>query len=416
MTPILTASWFVKPASESAQDQKIADFISWNLFSGMTISWSQVVYEALLMLKYGYYMFEKVYTPPKNTPYGTRTCWQKFAPRHPMDVVEWHWDENGGPESVDVYNPVSLQAGMVDNSTKNIPIDKLAVFTFDKEAGDMTGVSLLRSAYKPWYYKTQLEKIDAIQKERHGIGIPIITLPVGFNDSDKVLAEAIGRNLRTNERAHVVMPPGWTLEFASINTQPTDPLKSIEYHKTEIVQNILAAFLENRAGAPDASQDLFLKSCRYTAGIIQSVLNIYCIPQLVDFNWLNVQQYPTLVARRIGDVIDQRTFSFALRNNVGAGVIVPDDPLEDLVRDEMDLPPIDKKTRRAVVPIAGGGQQQVKPPPSEFETKSEIPQVEQGQQQALQPPGPPKAGLPRQSRTPSVGVGKKNAGRDGSGG
>jgi hypothetical protein len=412
MTPILTARWFIKPASDSAQDKKIADFVYWNLTEGMTISWAQIVYEALLMLKYGYYMFEKVYTSSKSTPFGTRTCWQKFAPRHPMDVVEWHWDGNGGPESVDVYNPVQLTSGGVDNTTKNIPIDKLAVFTFDKEAGDMTGVSLLRSAYKPWYYKTQLEKIDAIQKERHGIGVPIITLPIGFNNDDKSLAEAIGRNLRTNERAHIVLPPGWTIEFAKLEGQLTDALKSIEYHSTEIAKNILATFIENRAGSPDASQDLFLKSCRYVAAVVEQVFNIYCIPQLVNFNWLGIKRFPQLKARRIGEVIDQRTFSFGVRNMVGAGIIRPDDPLEELVRDEMDLTPIDEETLRMVAANYNRNEEPV--PPQEDPSKG----VPPGNQNAGPPtaPTPSPAQLPRQSAKPPVNAGNKSIGTDRSGG
>jgi hypothetical protein len=408
-TPILNARWFIQPASQSAQDKKIADFVLWNLTEGMSISWGQIVWEALLMLDFGYYMFEKVFTNQHPDMPG-KICWQKFAPRHPLDVEEWNWDANGGPLSVDVLNPVPAGTGAVNTFTTSIPISKLAVFTFDKEAGDMTGTSLLRSAYKPWYYKQQLEKIDAIQKERHGIGVPIITLPLGFNDNDKLLAEAIGRNLRTNERAHVVMPPGWTIEFAKLQGQLTDALKSIEYHSTEIAKNILATFIENRAGAADASQDLFLKSCRYVAAVVEEVFNIYCIPQLIRYNYANVHKFPKLKARRIGEVIDQRTFSFAIRNMVGAGVIRPDDPLEDLVRDEMDLPPIDPTTIRVVTTPQNTNM--VPPQPGEDNSKGVPPS---GVPPKVNPPGTPVAGPPRQA-APSASPPAKNSGIDRSGG
>jgi hypothetical protein len=417
-TPILDARWSVIPASQSSQDTKIAEFVTWNLTQGMTISWSQVLYEALLMLDYGYYMFEKVFTNT-HPDMPNKICWQKFAPRHPMDVVEWSFDSNGGPSSVDLYNPTQLATATAANSTITIPIGKLAVMTFEKEAGDMTGISLLRSAYKPWYYKTQLEKIDAIQKERHGIGVPIITLPPGFNDEDKVLAEAIGRNLRTNERAHVVMPPGWVIEFAKLQGQLTDALKSIEFHKTEIISNILATFIESRTGTADSGEDLFLKSCRYVADVIASTFNVYCIPQLVRFNWANVHKFPQLKARRIGEVVDQRTLSFALRNVIGAGVIVPDDPMEELVRDEFGFGPIDEATRRAVAPIAGAGQNLIRPLPTEFETPEQKAQAQANANtnSGVKPPGPPRVGLPRQSNPPTPGnAGNRNSGTDRSGG
>lgn len=414
-TPICGARWFVKPASESTKDQKIADFITWNLTCGMSISFGQVIQEALLMLDYGYYMFEKVFTNSNSQRPGM-VCWQKLAPRHPMDVVEWSWDSSGGPSAVELYNPVVISNGSVANQTATIPINKLAVFSFDKEAGDMTGVSLLRSAYKPWYYKNQLEKIDAIQKERHGIGVPIIILPVGFNDQDKLLAEQIGRNLRTNERAHVVLPPGWSIEFAKLQGQLTDALKSVQYHNTEILKNILATFIEDRAGVADANQDLFLKSCRYVAEQIESVFNLYCIPQLVDYNWSRVRDYPQLKVRRIGEVTDWRTLSFALRNVIGAGIVVPDDPLEELIREEMDMSPIDTASRRAVSPIAGAGQNMVPTQPTEYEVPGQIPTAQANAAANLQAPGLPHVGLPRQTNPPTTGgAGARNSGTDRSG-
>src|SRR6202000_3063401 len=129
-----------------------------------------------------------------------------------------------------------LQGGIFQGYQQwvNIPINKLLVFSFDKEAGNIEGISLLRSAYKHWYYKDTLYKIDAIQKERHGIGVPVIQMPPGWKKADKDLAEKIGRNLRTNEKAHIVLPPMWNILFAKLEGQPVDCLPSIEHHNQMI--------------------------------------------------------------------------------------------------------------------------------------------------------------------------------------
>src|SRR5213076_1826132 len=126
------------------------------------------------------YMFEKVWEP-RIIKGKERLVWKKLAPRHPMDVKTWHYDENGGPAAVEMWAPSGdpIQPDVV------IPIEKLAVFTFDREAGNVEGISVLRSAYKHWYFKYQLYKIDAIQKERHGLGIPVIKLPVGYSTKDR---------------------------------------------------------------------------------------------------------------------------------------------------------------------------------------------------------------------------------------
>jgi hypothetical protein len=382
-TPVLSARWFIEPGGTSQRDINAAELVWWNLTEGMTTSWPQFLTELLLMLDYGYYMFEKVFT--QNHPQRPgRTCWQKMAPRHPMDVQYWEWDANGGPAGVDIWAADANGGRIV-----NIPIEKLLVFTNAKEGGDMTGISVLRSAYKPWYYKANLEKIDAIQKERHSVGVPVIKLPPGFNPTDRILADEMGRNLRTNERGHVVLPPNWDLLFAKIEGHPVNVLESIKYHDDAIWQNILAQFANNgSSGSKDDDQIMFLKATKFTADVVCDVINKYAIPQLVDFNYSRVK-YPKLRVRRIGEQADWRTISFAVRNLVGAGVVVPDDPLEDNLREEMDLPKRDPSTVRQVKTPQGG--------PSA--------------------PKPGRAGPPRQG-PPSANQkgGSASAGRDGSGG
>lgn len=411
-TPVLSARWFIKPASPSARDKKIADFVSWNLFKGMTNSWPQLLTETLLCLEFGYYMFEKVWTN-KHPERPGMMCWQKFAPRHPLDVLYWEFDDKGGPAGVQMYNYSIL-------NTIFIPIDKLAVFTFEKEGGDMTGLSLLRSAYKPWYYKQQLEKIDAIQKERHGIGIPIIKLPPGFTSSDQALANNLGRNLRTNERAHVVLPPNWDLIFAKLEGQPVNALDSLNYHDDQIEMNVLGNFIDVESSrGKDEDHTMFMRSTRFLAQCVEDVFNSYCIPQLVNYNFARTPNgYPELKARRIGEQEDWRTMSFTVRNLVGAGALTPDDDLEDALREETDLPPRDPSTSRdianpqgapmegqATAPQGGGGARPIPANQQRGASGANVPSS----------PSPSPAQLPRQNPRPVVSVPRGNAGVDRSG-
>jgi hypothetical protein len=329
-----------------------------------------------------------------------------------MDVREWFFDLNGGPLSVDMWaTPVwvpTWEGGAVQSMSPytNIPIDKLLVFSFDKEAGNIEGISLLRSAHKHWYYKDNLYKIDAIQKERHGIGVPVIQLPQGYNADDLQLADALGRNLRTNDRAHVVLPPNWVLTFAELHGHPVDCMTSIAHHDQQIEKQILGNFLSNNIKTDEADHTLFLKATRFTADIVTDVINSYGIPQIVNMNWAGAR-YPRLTVKRIGEVEDWRTASFTIRNYVGAGVIVPDQPLEDHLRDEMGLPPADPTTSRLVRQTFN--RNVAVPPPTELPgtpedliaaLKSGEITVEQLQQMTgAQPPGQQQgqqAGLPRQ--------------------
>lgn len=395
-TPPLAARWYMEPAAGGPnntirpKDKAVADFVWCSLTKWMSISWSQFLQESLLMAEFGYYMFEKVWE--NRTIKGKyRTVWKKLAPRHPMDVKEWHYDANGGPSSVEMW-PTD-NAGFLGEPI-SIPINKLVVFTFDKEAGNIEGISLLRTPYKHWYYKEQLYKIDAIQKERHGIGIPMITLPPGFSTDDRNLAEQMGRNLRTNERAHVVLPPMWELVMLKLEGQPVDSLKSIEHHDMQIEKSILASFVGN-SGNSDVQSDLFLKATRFIADTICNTINDYAIPELVMMNFPGVTEFPKLKARRIGENADWQAMSFALRNLIGANVIRPDDPLEASMREEMDLPPADPATVRETATPQAGGVPGGKPTP---------PNAQKNDNQT-------KAGPPRQA-PPSAKAPAGNAGTD----
>lgn len=341
-TPALSGRWFVEPATDDDIQDEIAQFIWRNLTEMMSISFPQVLTEALLMADFGYYMFEKVWAN-EVVEGELRTKLVKLAPRHPMDVKEWHFDRSGGPMGCTMYVAVSDAHPLGEVF---LPIEKLLVFTFDREAGNIEGISVLRSAYKHWYFKEQLYKIDAIQKERHGIGIPVIKLPMGYKEADKIAAEDLGRNIRTNERAHIVIPPSWEIFMLKLEGQPVDALKSVEHHNGAIRENILVNFVVE--GAREEDLVMFLKASRFVADIVAETFNQYLIPQMVRYNWPEVERIPKLRVRRIGESADWRTLSFALRNLIGAGVIIPDETLEANMREEMDLPALDKDTARLI--------------------------------------------------------------------
>lgn len=354
--PINGATWFVEPHDEKKKSKTIAEFVKMNLDHWMTYSWNNILREVLYMLDFGYYMFEKVW--------GIRT-WKgkeriflhKLAPRHPFDVVEWHYDENGGPRAVDLYN----SPGTPEH--RRIFIDKLAVFTHGMESGDITGKSLLRPAYKHWYIAETAYRIDGIQKERHGIGIPIITLPPNFTPGDKTLAHEIGRNLRTNESAHVVLPPGWEILFAKLEGQPVSALATAEHHGKMIYQSALAGALwgDSAQGGAEVQMEMFYKSVRHIADAIADTVNMYIIPQLVGFNWPEMEEFPQLKVRKLGDTGEARTLSFALRNYVGAGIVQVDEPLEAWARESINAPMLDKETIREVATPQMGGPDQMDP-------------------------------------------------------
>jgi hypothetical protein len=346
--PIISAQWYIEPFSDDELDVEVSEFVWWAL-NNMHHTFIRFLWEALLMLDFGHYVFEKVYEVATWTPKPTeehsrpreRTVikWKKMAPRHPMTIAEWKFDRDGMLKGI-----VQNTAGFGDRDSQVfIDVDKLLVFTLDEEAEDPTGISILRSAYKHWYYKDNLYRVDAIQKERHGIGVPVVKLPPGFTPKDKDLANEMGENLRTNEKAHVTLPPLWDLTFAEMRTNPADALKSAEHHDLMIARNALTQFI-NLGSTTSGSRalggeqiDIFTKTLRYLTDIVRGQVNHYVIPQLVDWNY-RVHGYPQLKVRRIGETGEQRAFSAALRNLVGVGAITATPELEEFASDQLDMP------------------------------------------------------------------------------
>ncbi len=339
--PLMAGNWYVEPADESEEAAMHARFVDAAL-NGMSRTFDQVISEALLMLDYGYYPFEKVFQPgfwrdEKDRAREKRVMmWKKWAPRHPIDTIRWAYDANGGPA-------VLHHRRESPKPNAEIPISDLLVFTFDEEAGNLEGFSLLRSAYADWYYKINLYKIDAIQKERHGIGIPMVELPPNYTPEDKAFALSMVQNLRSNEKAGVVKPPGWVIEFLELRGNQVDVLESASHHHVMILFNCLAQFLalgtqeSGSRSVGSTQEDTFTRSIHYLANTICAVINKWAIPQLVKFNF-GATAYPKLKVRQIGETSDMRAMSVAIRNYIESRAITPDPVLEAFLRNYHDLP------------------------------------------------------------------------------
>lgn len=359
---ILGGEFYVEPAcsddGQSTQDDKdVAEFISYNFTENMTVTWNSVLEHALTELENGYAVAEYVYElrqwrpARKNSNSKNMVMIRKIAPRPAHTIAKFVYDPHGGPLGViHIIEDPSDTNGYAAYKREEvfIPIDQLLIFTYDQRGGNKEGLSVLRSAYQHWYYKMNLYKIDAIQKERHGIGVPDIELPPGYTDADLQYAAKLARNLRTNERAYILRPPGWVVQFAKPEGQLTDAMRSAEHHDMMIARNVLAQFI-NATGVSSGSGsqggrsnsavglDLLLKSLRLLANQVCDVFNSYCIPQLVDYNY-SVIRYPKLRVRGIGESRDLQMLAAALRNLVSENILSVDDDLEREVRGIFDLP------------------------------------------------------------------------------
>jgi len=334
--PIRAANWYIQPASEDEKDREVADFVSECLFNKMTITWDDFLRQALLMLPFGFSVFEKVFTAV-NFRGKQMIGWRKFAPRLPKTILKWKTEN--GEDGITQSLPVPVEG----KSTISIPIEKLLIFTHQKEGDNWVGISVLRNAYRSWYFKSHIEKINAIAFERQGLGIPYGKLPKSYTTKDKTRMENLLKNIRANEQSYLIYPSDWEVGFLDTKAKLVkDPSATIQRLNREILISVLAQFLDlgsgpygSRALSADHSST-FHNNLTALARQIKDAINKYAIKQLVDLNY-TVSDYPTLEFSNIG-VARYVDVAKALTGLIQQGAIIPDAGLETYLRQMMDLP------------------------------------------------------------------------------
>lgn len=335
--PIRRAKWFINPATEDPKNKEIAEFVEHALFDWIEdMTWDDVIRQALLMVPFGVMLFEKVYTTYDHEG-KTYITIKKLAPRLPRSIQSWELADG----------TFGIQQIRQDGILAQIPGSKLLIMVNEREGDNWWGRSMIRAAYKHWYYKDNFYKIDAIAFERQGLGVPYVKMPVGYTANDEKKAVTLAQNMRANESAYAIIPNPYEVGFLDMGSKTTrDPEKSINHHNKEILQSVLAQFLElgatrsgsgSRALSEDHS-DLFLKAEEAIANTLTSVFNKDLIKELVDLNFNDVTVYPVLDYSGITKV-DVAALGTAYAGLVTAGAINPTDGDEQYLRAAMGLPP-----------------------------------------------------------------------------
>lgn len=367
--PILGAEWTVIPGSDgaSASGKEIADKLADNFFNRMSMPWKEHIRQTLTHLDFGFYVCELVWEATADGFFSIR----KFAPRLQRTIIRWNLADDGGLETV------TQQAFSGTPKTVDIPVEKLAIFTHEKEGANWMGVSALRPAYKHWFIKDQLYRIQAIAAERHGVGIPVMKLPPE-KDDDKTMsrAEDILVGVRSHERGYVVEPDGYAFRIEGMGQgRAMDVQPMVDHHDSRIPLAMLAQFLLTAlttGGSNAMSEDhssFFMLAERAVADHIADVHNRYVIPQWVTFNYGEVEKLPQLKVARI-ETRDLEKFVNALATAAGQKLITPDDGLEAAIRDLGGLPALDTATARSIVPAPApqpqpsGQKPGTEPPPA----------------------------------------------------
>ena len=344
------------------EDPRTVEFVD-ECLNDMSDSWDSTLQNILSMLVYGWSFHEIVYKvrrgytndPKTHSRYSdNRIGWRKFAVRAQETLQEWMIDPNGGIQGMIQMDP-SAGKGLA-----RIPMDKALLFRTTTNRNNPEGYSLLRNAYRPWFYKRRIEEIEAIGIERDLAGLPMAYVPPEYLSStatpaQKAVLQAITeivQNVKRNEQEGIVFPAAYdeagnrifdlTLLSASGGRQ-FDTGAVIQRYDHRIAMSLLSDFLllgSDRVGSfslGTAKIDLWTLAVDSIAKSIAEVVNAHAIPRLLKLNAMRIDKLPYITYGQVNSVelIEVADFVSKL---AAAGVIMPDRELEAHLRNMADLP------------------------------------------------------------------------------
>jgi hypothetical protein len=360
---IRQVDWRVESQSDKPDDLAAAEFLE-SVKEDMSQSWDNLVSEILSFLPYGFCYSELVYKrrlgsrnkdPARRSKYTDgKIGWRKIPIRAQDTLDHWLIDDDGGVQGFVQRDPINGQI-------YTIPIEKALLFRTSSHKNNPDGRSVLRNAFRPWFFKKRIEEIEGIGIERDLAGLPVIYAPTKIMVSGASAEDAqvytelknIVRNIRRDEQEGIVMPGGrddkgnLLYELKLLSTGGSRQFSTNEIvgrYEQRIAMTMLADFIllgHEKVGSFALSSnktDLFGVALGAFMDEIAAVFNQYAVPRLFQLNGYDLMDLPVFVH---GDVEtpDLKELGEYLAKLAGAGVeLFPDDELENVLRGFASLP------------------------------------------------------------------------------
>lgn len=347
--------WQVVPGGGSATDLEAAEFIQ-TCMDDMESSWGDFIGEVLTSLVFGWSYHEVVYKIRAGRNRDKRLNskfkdgkigWRKLPGRSQLTCYGWDIDQENGEILA------LLQQAAPDYRIRRIPIEKALHFKTENEFGNPYGRSLLRNAYRPWFFKKRIEEIEGIGIERDLAGLPVLIPPEGVNiweatDPEMVvlknLSEQLVKNIRRDQSEGVVYPFGWELKLLSTGSQRQfDTNEILNRYDQRIAITLLADIVmlgADKVGSfalADVKKSLLCASLETLLAIIAGVVNTQEIPRLLEMNNWEVDNYPTIKPDEV-ETPDLEQLSKMLTSMSSVGMNVKDPALEEYIRKVSSMP------------------------------------------------------------------------------
>lgn len=355
-TPLLASPFEITAAGDTPEDIEAQEFLSKNLIDNPNFEWTQHVEESLEFMDMGFAITEKVL---EKQPDG-KLHLKSLMPIGQESLHQW-----AGPDELGNMTGF-IQRDTVTGVISSAPMDKLLHFVFRGRKKDPQGRGILRSLYRPWYFKKNLEAIEAIGAERDVGNAPVAKLKEGVRYSDADLADlrAALEGFRMDEAVYVILPGGVELEAYGGGSKVYDIRSMIRDWQHLIRQRFFADFLSfgsESVGTQALAREMttfFGMALRSIQEMMLSVWNRQLIPWLFKWNNWELDVLPRIDWLRPGDT-NVQAMAQALSTLIGANLLTPEDTeLRARIRTQLGL-------RKLEGPLAMPGNEGTTEPGSE---------------------------------------------------
>jgi hypothetical protein len=355
-------SWETEAAGQDYENLRAEQFLK-DCMDDMSHTWEDFISEILSMMTFGWSWHEVVYKrrigDVRNPKFRSKhndglIGWRKMPIRSQETLHDWRFDDDGGIQAMEQIAPPKMQLDV-------IPIQKSLLFRTTIHKNNPEGRSILRNAYRPWYFKKRLEETEGIGIERDLAGLPVAWVPAEMmhpnaKEEDKYTVnefKKMVRNVRRDEQEGLVLPMDYDdngnelYKFELLNSGGSRALnidQAITRYEQRIAMTILADFIllgHENTGSYALSVNktgIFRTALNSWAQMIAETINRHEIPRLFDLNGWKLKEYPKIVAGEV-DPPDISELGQFITQMTGAGMtLFPDPELEDFIRVAAKLP------------------------------------------------------------------------------
>ena len=360
--------YYVKPANKTTEAAEQAKFVE-TCLGDMSHTLSDLLSEILTMLVYGWSYFEVVYkvrAGSKNKKASHRSRyddgkigWRKISQRAQNTLDHWEFDDDGGIRGMWQQDPNAGNYGKA--SIVYLPIERSLLFRTQTNRNNPEGRSILRNAYRSWYFMKKLQEIEAIGIERDLSGLPVLEVPpeimsADASASDKTLRtdlEKLVQQIKRDEREGMVIPSELDTEgnptgyrFRLLNSggrRAVDVDAAIKRYESRMAMSMMAEFLllgMDKVGSfalASTKTHLFSVALGTVIDSVCQTFSRFAIGKLMELNGVAPDIWPTLEHGDI-EAPELKEIATYVTSLSDAGILVPDEKLELRMRELANLP------------------------------------------------------------------------------